>query len=55
MIDSLRSPFYSVDTSALIDWQFRFYPTDVFYSLLGKVDQLIKENRFSGPAVRVNR
>ena len=51
MIDSQRSPFYSVDTSALIDWQFRFYPTDVFYSLLGKVDQLIKEKRFSDPAL----
>ncbi|MBI3617897.1 MAG: DUF4411 family protein [Candidatus Omnitrophica bacterium] len=51
MIDSQRSPFYSVDTSALIDWQFRFYPADVFYSLPGKVDQLIKEKRFSGPAL----
>lgn len=51
MTDSKQPAFYSVDTSALIDWQSRFYPTDVFHSLLSKVDQLIKEERFSGPAL----
>lgn len=51
MIDARRPSFYSVDTSALIDWQFRYYPTDIFYSLLGKVDQLIEEKRFSGPVL----
>ncbi len=45
MTDSSKKPVYSVDTSAFIDWQFRYYPSDIFSSLLDKVDQLLKEKR----------
>lgn len=51
MTDSSNPSIYSVDTNVLIDWQFRYYPTDVFHSLLGKVDHLIKEKRFFAPSI----
>ncbi len=49
MTDSSKRLVYSVDTSAFIDWQHRFYPMDVFSSLLDRVDQLLKENRIFTP------
>lgn len=39
------SSLYVVDTSALMDWHDRFYPTDVFPTLVQFVDQLIGEAR----------
>lgn len=45
MTDSAEKASYSVDTSAFLDWQLRCYPTDVFFSLLDKIDGLLKENR----------
>ncbi len=44
-------PSYSVDTSSLMDWQGRFYPTDVFTSLVERVDSLIAAGRFIAPAL----
>lgn len=35
------APVYSIDTNSLMDWQARFYPTDVFVSLVGRMDGLI--------------
>ncbi len=41
---------YSVDSSSLMDWQDRFYPTDVFMDLLAKTEALIAAGRFLAPA-----
>jgi len=51
MTDSAPPPLYSVDSSAFMDWQARFYPADVFTSLLDRVDQLIAAQRFVAPAL----
>lgn len=44
-------PIYSVDSSSLMDWQARHYPTDVFATMLARVDTLIAGNRFIAPAL----
>ena len=49
MIEIPRKPLYSVDTNVLMEWQFRAYPTDIFESLVAKVDALIGEKRFLAP------
>lgn len=36
---------YSVDTSTLMDWHDRYYPTDIFPGLVSLVDTLIAEGR----------
>ncbi len=36
---------YVLDTSALLDWHDRYYPPDVFASLVGLLDGLIAEGR----------
>ena len=36
---------YSVDTSALMDAWFRYYPPDVFGSLWERLDELVNEGR----------
>ncbi len=40
---------YSVDTSSFMDWQARYYPTDLFTSLLGKFDALLADGRLLSP------
>ncbi|MHB8634961.1 MAG: DUF4411 family protein [Fimbriimonadaceae bacterium] len=37
---------YVVDTSALMDWHDRFYPPDVFATLVERVDELVRADRF---------
>ena len=32
---------YSFDTSVFMDWQARFYPPDVFISLVAKIEGLV--------------
>ena len=44
-------PIYSVDSSSLMDWQGRYFPTDVFTGLVEKVDTLIVAGRFIAPAL----
>ncbi len=44
-------PIYSVDSSSLMDWQGRFFPTDVFAGLVAKVEELIAAGRFIAPAL----
>ena len=44
-------PIYSVDSSSLMDWQARNYPTDVFTGLIAKIDELILAGRFIAPAL----
>ncbi len=51
MSDPTRRTLYAVDTNVFMDWQFRHYPTDIFPSLLGRVDALIAEERFFSPAL----
>lgn len=42
---------YSIDTSSFMDWQARFYPPDVFTSIVGRIDRLIAANRLLSPAL----
>ncbi len=51
MSDAVRRPLYAVDTNVLMDWQIRHYPTDIFPSLLSRVDALVAEQRFLAPAL----
>lgn len=44
-------PTYSVDSSSLMDWQGRYFPTDVFTGLVAKVEELISAGRFIAPAL----
>lgn len=32
---------YSFDTSVFMDWQARFYPPDVFISMVAKIEELV--------------
>lgn len=45
MSDAVRGALYSVDTNVFMDWQARYYPTDIFTSLPGKLTALIGEGR----------
>src|SRR5258708_7641456 len=51
MSDGAGQPLYSVDSSSLMDWQARYYPSDVFKSLLQKVDGLVASERFMAAAL----
>ena len=42
---------YSIDTSSFMDWQARFYPLDVFTSIVGRIDGLIAVDRLLSPAL----
>lgn len=42
---------YSVDTNIYMDWQSRHYPTDVFPSIIERLDGLIAEERLLSPAL----
>src|SRR5208282_4899644 len=44
-------PIYSIDSSSLMEWQGRYYPTDVFAGLVAKVDELIAAGRMLAPAL----
>jgi hypothetical protein len=51
MSDAAGEPVYSIDSSTLMDWQGRYYPADVFKTLLQKVDGLIASARFLAPTL----
>jgi len=51
MSDAPRRPLYAVDTNVFMDWQFRHYPTDIFPSILSRIDSLIAEGRFCATAL----
>lgn len=40
---------YALDTSALMDWQARFYPPDVFAGLKTQIEELIAGNKLQAP------
>ncbi len=42
---------YSMDTSTLMDWQARFYPTDVFVGLKERMEALIASGKLRAPAI----
>lgn len=44
-----RRPPYAVDTSAFMEWQARYYPTDIFTTLKTRIDDLIDEKRLFSP------
>ena len=37
----MKTAMYSFDTSVFMDWQARYYPPDVFVSLVGKIEEMI--------------
>ena len=51
MSDGAPQPIYSVDSSSFMDWQARYYPSDVFTTLVTRVDTLISGNRFMASAL----
>lgn len=51
MADPSPLAIYSVDTSSFMDWQARYYPSDVFASIVGRADGLITANRLLSPAL----
>lgn len=51
MSDAAPPPLYSVDTNTFMDWQARYYPVDVFASLVPKIDGLIAGRRLWAPAL----
>ena len=51
MSNAPHKAIYSVDTNVLMDWQARFFPTDVFETLVEKVDGLMHEGRLLAPAL----
>ena len=51
MSEGAAGAIYSVDSSILMDWQARYYPADIFKSLLQRVDALIASERFLVPAL----
>lgn len=51
MSDRATESLYSVDSSSFMDWQARFYPTDVFASVVERVDQLVAVRRLLAPAL----
>ncbi len=51
MSDDPAQSIYSVDTSVLMDWQFRHFPTDIFTSLVNYVDGMIAEDRWLAPDI----
>ncbi|MCO6481371.1 MAG: DUF4411 family protein [Flavobacteriales bacterium] len=44
-------PLYCIDTNSLMDWQARYYPTDIFPGMLSRMDQLVSEDRLVAPAL----
>ena len=51
MSNSAASSVYSVDSSSLMDWQGRYFPTDVFAGLVERVEELVVAGRFIAPAL----
>lgn len=49
MSDGIAQTIYSIDTNVLMDWQARYFPTDVFKSLVEKMDVLMKDGRLLAP------
>lgn len=42
---------YNIDTNVLMDWQARYYPTDVFATLSERIDAMVTAGRWQSPAL----
>lgn len=42
---------YCIDTNSLMDWQARFYPTDIFLGVKRSIEALVGESRLIAPAL----
>lgn len=51
MPDGAGEVVYSVDTNAFMDWQARYYPTDVFKSLVAHMAALVQAGRLQAAAL----
>jgi hypothetical protein len=51
MPDGAGEVVYSVDTNAFMDWQARYYPTDVFKSLVAHMAGLVQAGRLQAAAL----
>ena len=51
MSDGTPKTIYAIDTNVVMDWQARYFPTDVFPSLVSNVDVLIGEGRWLLPEI----
>lgn len=51
MSDGAPKTIYAIDTNVVMDWQARYFPTDVFPSLVSRVDVLIGEGRWLLPEI----
>lgn len=51
MPDGAAAVVYSVDTNAFMDWQARYYPTDVFKSLVVHMTGLMQAGRLQAAAL----
>ena len=51
MSDDAQRAIYAVDTNVFMDWQARYFPTDVFVSLVGSVEVLVSEGRWLAPEI----
>lgn len=51
MSETASGPIYSIDTNVVMDWQIRFYPTDVFTGMIERIDQLVDMKRWLAPAL----
>jgi len=44
-------PHYCIDTNSLMDWQARYYPTDIFTGVKNRMETLVTEGRLIAPAL----
>ena len=51
LAESAMSGPYVIDSSSFMDWQGRYYPTDVFEGLVTRFDALLGEERLLAPAI----
>lgn len=51
MSDGVSKTIYAIDTNVVMDWQARYFPTDVFPSLVNNVDLLVGEGRWLLPEI----
>src|SRR5690606_18587760 len=42
-------PIYCIDTNSLMDWQARYYPTDIFAGVRVGMEKLVTETRLLAP------
>jgi hypothetical protein len=46
-----NAPHYCIDTNSLMDWQARYYPTDIFVGVKYSMEALATEGRLIAPAL----